>query len=109
MEDDTPFDARELRILIRQHHPRWITFSVMDRGPGGSNAIAKRLFTPFFTTRDGGMGLGLSLSLSLSLSRTVIEQHGSGHRAGAAKRCRHHRAAAQSEHAAIQARRADRT
>ena len=70
MEEHTPFDARELRIVIRQHHPRWITFSVMDCGPGVSDAVAQRLFTPFFTTRDEGMGLGLSLC------RTVIEQHG---------------------------------
>ena len=70
MDEQTPFAARELRIVIRQHDPRWITFSVMDRGPGVSDTVAQRLFTPFFTTRDEGMGLGLSLC------RTVIEQHG---------------------------------
>ena len=70
MEDHTPLDARELRLEIRQHHARWVTFSVIDGGPGVSADAAARLFTPFFTTRSDGMGLGLSLC------RTVIEQHG---------------------------------
>lgn len=70
MEELTPLDARELRIEVRQHHPRWVTFSVIDGGPGVSLDAAARMFTPFFTTRVEGMGLGLSLC------RTVIEQHG---------------------------------
>jgi two-component system, LuxR family, sensor histidine kinase DctS len=70
MEDHTPIEARELRIEVRQHHARWVTFSVIDCGPGVSAEAAARLFTPFFTTRIEGMGLGLSLC------RTVIEQHG---------------------------------
>jgi two-component system sensor histidine kinase DctS len=49
---------------------RWIAFSVADLGSGISEAVAQRLFTPFFTTRADGMGLGLSLC------RTVVEQHG---------------------------------
>ncbi|MBO9514379.1 MAG: PAS domain S-box protein [Variovorax sp.] len=49
---------------------RWLEFSVADVGPGISDEVAARLFTPFFTTRSDGMGLGLSLC------RTVVEQHG---------------------------------
>ena len=45
----------------------WRVAQVRARVPG---IVAKRLFTPFFTTRSEGMGLGLSLC------RTVIEQHG---------------------------------
>jgi two-component system sensor histidine kinase DctS len=70
MEEHTPPAERELRIRVRQNHPRWVTFSVMDHGAGVSPEVAQRLFTPFFTTRKEGMGLGLSLC------RTVIEQHG---------------------------------
>jgi len=70
MEELTPLDARELRIEVRQHHPRWVTFSVIDGGLGVSLDAAARMFTPFFTTRIEGMGLGLSLC------RTVIEQNG---------------------------------
>jgi len=50
----------------------WLEFSVADCGLGINQAVAARLFTPFYTTRAEGMGLGLSLC------RTVIEQHG-GH------------------------------
>ena len=49
---------------------RWVSFSVTDHGVGISEAVADKLFTPFFTTKSEGMGLGLSLC------RTVIEQHG---------------------------------
>ena len=70
MEGHTPPAERELCIRVRQYHPRWVTFSVIDRGPGVPPEAAERLFTPFFTTRSEGMGLGLSLC------RTVIEQHG---------------------------------
>jgi two-component system sensor histidine kinase DctS len=70
MENHTAPAERELCIRVRQHHPRWVTFSVTDRGPGVPPEAAERLFTPFFTTRSEGMGLGLSLC------RTVIEQHG---------------------------------
>ena len=48
----------------------WLLFTVADVGSGISDEVAKRLFTPFFTTRPDGMGLGLSLC------RTVVEQHG---------------------------------
>jgi len=70
METGTALAERVLTLRVRQTHPRWVVFSVVDAGPGISAEAAAQLFTPFFTTKAEGMGLGLSLC------RTVIEQHG---------------------------------
>jgi len=70
MEDSTPSAGRVLTLRARQTHPRWVTLSVIDAGPGIAPEVAAQLFTPFFSTKPEGMGLGLSLC------RTVIEQHG---------------------------------
>ncbi len=59
-----------LRPAASNLHSRWVEFAVMDAGEGIPDAVAAQLFTPFFTTKEEGMGLGLSLC------RTVIEQHG---------------------------------
>jgi two-component system sensor histidine kinase DctS len=70
MDGATPPAERVLTLRVRQHHVRWVTYCVIDTGPGIPPDVAQRLFTPFFTTKSEGMGLGLSLC------RTVIEQHG---------------------------------
>ncbi len=66
--------SRVLRFEARRAEtpdgPCRIEFVVADQGPGISEAVARQLFTPFFTTKAEGMGLGLSLC------RTVVEQHG---------------------------------
>ena len=60
-----------LRVRYTVHDLRdWLEFSVSDRGHGITEEVARQLFTPFFTTKEEGMGLGLSLC------RTVVEQHG---------------------------------
>jgi two-component system sensor histidine kinase DctS len=59
-----------IRPAASNAHNRWVEFAVIDRGEGIAEDVAEQLFTPFFTTKEEGMGLGLSLC------RTVIEQHG---------------------------------
>ena len=72
---------RELNLSVKPAASNaassWLVFEVADLGPGISQEVAAQLFTPFFTTKEEGMGLGLSLC------RTVIEQHGGylGHQA----------------------------
>ena len=40
--------------------PGW-SLAVIDQGPGLTEAVRERLFTPFFTTRTTGTGLGLAV------------------------------------------------
>lgn len=49
-----------------------IEVSVADFGAGLNDEIAEELFTPFFTTKEHGMGMGLSIC------QTIIHAHG-GH------------------------------
>jgi signal transduction histidine kinase len=44
--------------------------SVCDHGPGLSPEVAAHLFTPFFSTRQGGTGLGLPVA------HQIVVQHG---------------------------------
>ena len=43
-----------------------------DNGPGISRSIIKKIFNPFFTTKDSGKGTGLGLSLSYDI---ITHQH----------------------------------
>lgn len=60
---DTPEPAIELSIVSEGRS--W-SLSVLDNGPGIAPEVAPRLFTPFTTSKPGGLGLGLSLSQTLA-------------------------------------------
>lgn len=47
-----------------------VRIDVIDTGPGMSDDVRARVFTPYFTTKAGGTGLGLPTT------RRLIEEHG---------------------------------
>lgn len=63
--EQTPPGQRALRLALSADG-RQARLSVRDTGPGVPPEARARLFTPFFTTRAGGLGLGLTLSEGLA-------------------------------------------
>jgi two-component system sensor kinase FixL len=61
---------RELNVATREGAGGMVEISVSDSGPGVASDFADRLFQPFATTKDQGMGVGLSIS------KTIVEAHG---------------------------------
>lgn len=51
-------------------NPTHIEVRIKDTGKGMPKEVQEKLFEPFHTTKNGGMGLGLTIS------RKIVEQHG---------------------------------
>jgi PAS domain S-box-containing protein len=61
---------RPRQLLIRtEPDGTHVIVSVQDSGVGFSPEMSERLFEPFLTTKQGGMGIGLSVS------RSIVEAH----------------------------------
>ncbi len=62
----------------------FINVTICDDGPGMSEAIQKKIFDPFYTTKPNGKGTGLGLSISYSIIEkmggriAVASRHGKG-------------------------------
>ena len=64
-----PLEQRQLGLLAVRDG-EMLRVDVLDRGMGISAEHAAKLFTPFFSTKQNGMGMGLNVC------RTAIEFHG---------------------------------
>ncbi len=64
-----PSAHKELTLTTRDADAHMIAVEVADTGPGIGDDIAQQLFTPFVTSKPGGMGIGLAIS------RRIIEAH----------------------------------
>jgi signal transduction histidine kinase len=56
-------DNNEIRVATRSFDPAFVAVEIRDSGCGMTPEVQKRLFTPFFTTKQVGTGLGLGLSI----------------------------------------------
>ncbi|MGE4063148.1 MAG: PAS domain S-box protein [Rhodospirillaceae bacterium] len=61
---------RDLCVATEPVDERFVLVSVADTGPGLPEDVAARLFQPFVTTKDDGMGIGLSIC------RSIVDAHG---------------------------------
>ena len=77
----TGADGRRLALVVGSNGAEGV-LAVSDNGPGIEPQALPRLFEPFFSTREGGLGLGLSLCETLaagmggSLGATNLSPHG---------------------------------
>jgi PAS domain S-box-containing protein len=56
-------EQNEIRISTHLDPTRRVRVEVRDTGAGMSPGVLERLFTPFFTTKEEGLGAGLGLSI----------------------------------------------
>jgi two-component system sensor kinase FixL len=63
-------ERRELVVSSARVADGMVQIAVADTGSGFAENVLPKLFQPFFTTKEAGMGVGLSIS------RTIIEAHG---------------------------------
>ena len=63
-------DRRELTITTSADQENGVEVTISDTGPGLPPEVAARIFHPFVTTKEKGMGIGLSICQS------IIEAHG---------------------------------
>ena len=61
----TPSGGPVLLSAVKQDE--WIFLRVRDEGKGVREADLKRIFDPFYTTKEGGTGLGLAVSYQILL------------------------------------------
>lgn len=62
--------SRQSVLVSTQADGNNVRFNVIDNGVGVEDEVAEKLFDPFFSTKDNGMGIGLSICQS------IVQAHG---------------------------------
>ena len=70
-QDATPAGGAPVLLQTRvSESGRWVRLHVLDSGPGFAEAILKRAFEPYVTTKSKGTGLGLAVV------KKIMDEHG---------------------------------
>jgi two-component system sensor kinase FixL len=64
-----PSSDRALTLITKINENNQVCFAIEDSGPGIVSHLMDRIFEPFVTTKEQGLGLGLSIS------RTILSAH----------------------------------
>jgi len=70
MDDDK--SARGKITISTNGNDEWVEINISDTGPGIPEEIRDKIFNPFFTTKDVGVGTGQGLAISHSV---IVEKH----------------------------------
>ena len=63
---DTPPSRRRLSIAFAKTDAHTLDLTVADNGQGLKDMVLEQLFSPFFTTKENGLGLGLAICRSIA-------------------------------------------
>jgi C4-dicarboxylate-specific signal transduction histidine kinase len=66
---EAPLRERKVHVSARENLDGLMEVAIADRGHGLSEQAADQLFSPFFTTKNDGMGIGLNIC------RSIVEYH----------------------------------
>ena len=65
-------DKGTIKISTSQQGPDEVLITISDDGAGMTSEVQKKIFEPFFSTKEVGQGTGLGLSITYG----IIESHG---------------------------------
>ncbi|MDZ8067940.1 MAG: ATP-binding protein [Nostoc sp. DedQUE08] len=63
----------QITIRTKVIDQQWVVIRIADNGPGMKEEVIRRIYDPFFTTKDIGKGTGLGMAISYQI---VVDKHG---------------------------------
>ena len=69
----SPTPNPQITIRTKVLDQQWVVIRIADNGPGMKEEVIRRIYDPFFTTKDVGKGTGLGMAISYQI---VVDKHG---------------------------------